>query len=151
MQSFQTVTIGGHLGNDAEQRYTQDGVMVIRFNVAVGWRRPNRDNKDEWEDKTSWYSVSLTGRRAESQAPRLTKGTAVVVTGRLQPDIWIDRNNESRLDLNLFAFDVVIADRSERQDDGNNGDRPARRQEPAAARQERRSNERVDDLEDLPF
>ena len=69
-------TIPGRLGHDAKLRHTQNGTPVLNFplatNSGVGEKR-----------MTSWVDCALFGRRAESLAPHLTKGSAITATGEL--------------------------------------------------------------------
>ncbi|MCW2247141.1 single-strand DNA-binding protein [Azospirillum fermentarium] len=69
-------TFSGRLGADAELRSVQSGEKVLGFRVAndVGFG----DRKT-----TQWVDCSIWGRRAESLAPHLTKGKAVVVSGEV--------------------------------------------------------------------
>ena len=66
----------GNLGGDAELRFTNKGIPVAGFNVAVvsGYG----ENK-----ATTWARCSLWGKRAESLAPYLNKGTLVAVSGEV--------------------------------------------------------------------
>jgi single stranded DNA-binding protein len=141
-------------------RYTQEGRAIVRFSVAVGWRKRTRpesaQQEAEWEDKTTWYNVSVMGPRAEGLAQRLSTGLAVIVTGRLQPDIWINRDSVANLDMNLMADQIYIADRADREAGGRQEDdeeQPRRQPTNGGQRQAApaRRQERVDELEDLPF
>lgn len=69
----------GNLGRDPEMRYMPDGTAVTAFSVAV---------KEGWGDKayTLWYRCSVWGKRAEAANQYLSKGTKVLVEGRLQGD-----------------------------------------------------------------
>lgn len=158
MQSYQIITIGGHLGSDAETRYTAKGAPLLQFSVAVGWSKKLRDS-DEYEQKTAWYRVTwMGGDRAQRMAPNLVSGKAVTVFGRLNPDIWVPNDDrEPRLNLDVFASDVFIADRAEKRDDDDEyeprRDRQPQRQPAAAAapRQPATRRQEPEDLEDLPF
>lgn len=69
-------TFTGRLGADGELRTTQSGEKVLGFRVAndVGFG----DRKT-----TQWVDCSIWGRRAESLAPHMTKGKAVVISGEV--------------------------------------------------------------------
>ncbi len=73
---MKTITIAGNIGKDAETRTTQGGDSVTSFNVAV----EDRGSKDK---ATVWFSCSLWGKRGDSLAPYLTKGSKVAVSGDL--------------------------------------------------------------------
>jgi len=67
------ITIAGNIGRDAEVRTTQGGDKVAGFPVAVSDRQKN----------TTWFDCSLWGKRGESLAQYLKKGSKVAVTGEL--------------------------------------------------------------------
>jgi single-strand DNA-binding protein len=70
------ITIAGNIGKSAEVRHRQDGTPVAGFSVAV-------EDRSGKEKKTVWFECSLWGRRGETLAQYLTKGSKVVVTGEL--------------------------------------------------------------------
>jgi len=73
---MKTITIAGNIGKNAELRQTQGGDQVAGFSVAV-------ESREGREKTTMWFDVSIWGKRAESLAQYLTKGTRVCVTGDL--------------------------------------------------------------------
>ena len=158
-------TLIGNLGNDPEMRYSASGSPFLRFNVASNFRA--RTPEGEWQDKTEWVRVTVTGQRAESLSQYLKKGSRVYVDGRLEARPWTDQQGQVRAGLEVIANEVQFM--SSRADDearaggmgGGGGDRefsrpanPAPRQQPARpAPQQSRASEPMDDgdLEDLPF
>lgn len=61
------------LGRDADLRYTESGTAVA--NLALAYNYGKKENGDQ---PTQWVQASLWGKRAESLAPYLLKGTAIV-------------------------------------------------------------------------
>ena len=90
----------GNLGNDPEMRYSASGSPFLRFNVASNYR--TRTPEGEWQDKTEWVRVTVTGARAESLAQYLRKGSRVYVDGRLEARPWTDRENQARAGLEVM-------------------------------------------------
>jgi len=82
---YQKITIVGNLGGDPEMRYMPDGTAVTSFSVAT-----NRG----WTDKatgqpvkeTTWFRVSIWGRRGEAANQYLNRGSRILVEGRIKPD-----------------------------------------------------------------
>lgn len=76
---YQKIIIAGNLGRDPEMRYMPDGTAVTSFSIAVndGWG----ENK-----RTLWFRVSIWGKRAETANQYLSKGSKVLVEGRMQGD-----------------------------------------------------------------
>ena len=64
------------LGRDAEIRFTNDGEPVASLSLAFEHGRKGQDGRRP----TQWVEATLWGKRAESLAPYLLKGGAVVVT-----------------------------------------------------------------------
>jgi single-strand DNA-binding protein len=159
-------TLIGNLGNDPDMRYSANGSPLLRFNVASNYR--TRTPEGEYQDKTEWVRVTVTGNRAESLSQYLKKGSRVYVEGRLEARPWTDQQGQIRAGLEVLANEVQFM--SSRADDeqragggggGDYGDRPAPRERSGGAagaapsRPAARSSapEPIDDgdLEDLPF
>jgi len=91
------VMIMGHLGGDAETRFTSNGQKVTTFTVATNNRRGDTE-------ETIWWRVTLWGERFDKMIPYLKKGTAVIVNGELKkPEIWTGQDGQPRLTLELTA------------------------------------------------
>ena len=76
---FQQTTIIGRLGNDPEMRAMPNGNYVTSFSVAT-----SRKYKDV--EETTWFRISVYGNQAEACNKYLSKGSPVLVVGRLKPD-----------------------------------------------------------------
>ena len=76
-----TVTLVGNLTRDPELRYTTGGRGVASFGIAVNRRY---QVNGEWQEQTSFFNVVAWGTLGENAAASLTKGTRVIVTGRLE-------------------------------------------------------------------
>src|SRR5258708_37371565 len=80
-RSVNKVILIGHLGKDAETRFTPAGIAVTSFSVATN-RRWKDQQTGEWKAETDWAKVVLW--RQENLANYLTKGKQVYVERRLQ-------------------------------------------------------------------
>lgn len=81
--SINSVSISGNLGRDPELRVTPTGTSVLSLSVAVNDRVRDQQT-GEWRDRANWVDVVVFGSRADAIAPRLAKGSKVVVSGRLR-------------------------------------------------------------------
>ena len=101
------VTVVGNLGADPELRYTQGGVAVVSVNVGSTPRTYNRTT-NAWEDgETVWVRCTAWREVAENVAQSLTKGTRVVVTGRLKaPSAYQTASGEARASLELEIEEI---------------------------------------------
>lgn len=92
MPNLNRVTIIGHVGKDAEVRYTTSGEAVCTFNVATSekWK----DKVGEQQEKTEWHRIVVYGAPAE--AFQAKKGEAVYIDGKLQTRKWTDKQGVER-------------------------------------------------------
>ena len=78
------ITVVGNLTADPELRFTPSGQAVANFTVASTSRFMDRQT-NEWKDgDTVFIRCSVWRQYAENVAESLTKGTRVIVTGRLK-------------------------------------------------------------------
>ena len=101
------VTIVGNLADDPELRYTQGGVAVVSVRVGSTPRTFNR-NTNTWDDgETVWVRCTTWRDLAENVAQSLTKGTRVIVTGRLKaPSAYQSAQGEARASLELDIDEI---------------------------------------------
>jgi len=104
--SLAIVHVYGNLGRDAELRYTQTGNPVLRFTVAASSVQGTGEGRQE---HTDWYNVSLFGKRGETIAPYLTKGTRVAVVGRLQHRPYTRQDGTAGCALDVIASEIDCA------------------------------------------
>lgn len=85
MASFNRVILVGNLTRDVELRYIASGTAVTDIALAVN-DRVKKDN--EWVDETTYVDITLWGRTAEVASEYLSKGSPVLIEGRLKLDQW---------------------------------------------------------------
>ena len=98
-----TVTITGTLTRDPELRFTNGGRGIASFGVAVN-RRYQVNN--EWQEQTSFFNVSAWGTLGENAAASLTKGTRIIVTGRLEQRQYETKDGEKRSVVEIIADEI---------------------------------------------
>jgi single-strand DNA-binding protein len=98
------VTLLGNLGADPEVRYSQKGTQITSFRVAVNQVRTGPDG--ERQENTEWFRVRVAGRLGEF-VQRLTKGTRVLVMGRLDIGHYQAQSGEMRTSYDVWADEVV--------------------------------------------
>jgi single-strand DNA-binding protein len=87
MASFNRVILMGNLTRDIEVRYLQSGTAVCDIGLAVNDRRKNQQT-GEWIDEVTFVDITLWGRTAEVAGEYLSKGSPVMIEGRLKLDQW---------------------------------------------------------------
>lgn len=96
MASFNRVILVGNVTRDIEIRYIQSGSAVAEIGLAVNDRRKTASG--EWVDETTFVDVTLWGRTAEIAGEYLSKGSPVLIEGRLKLDTWeTDGQKRSKL------------------------------------------------------
>jgi single-strand DNA-binding protein len=99
------ITVIGNVTRDPEVRYTPNGQANANFGVAVNRRWQNRQT-NEWEERVSFLNVVCWREMAENVAESVSKGTRVVVTGRLEQRSWETEQGEKRSVVEIVADDI---------------------------------------------
>ena len=90
------ITLVGNCVNDPELKFLPSGVAVCNWTIASTPRTFNKAS-NEWEDgNTLFLPCSVWRDAAEHCAESLTKGTRVIVQGRLQQRSYDDREGNKR-------------------------------------------------------
>jgi len=122
MASFNRVILMGNLTQDVEVRFIPSGTAVTDLRLAVNDRRKRGD---EWVEETTFVDVTLWARQAEVAGEYLSKGSPVLIEGRLQLDTWETNDGQKRSKLKVVGERMqMLGSRGGRG--GGDGGRPAR-------------------------
>ena len=100
------ITIAGNLVDDPELRFTPSGQPVAKFRVASTPRYLDK-NTNEWKDGDSLFLTCNVWRQAaENVAESLTRGTRVIVSGRLRQRSYETKEGEKRTVYEVEVDDV---------------------------------------------
>src|SRR5579875_1803818 len=129
MAQDNTVTIVGNLTREPELRFTPNGQATATFGVAVNRTWTDRTSQERRE-QTSFFDVVCWGTLAENAATSLSRGTRVVVTGRLDQRSWETQEGDKRSKVEITAEEIapslrwatVQVTRNERRSPDHNGD-----------------------------
>ena len=100
------ITIVGNLTADPEMRFTPSGAAVASFTVASTPRTFDRQ-AGEWKDgETLFMRCSIWRDAAENVAESLTKGTRVIVQGRLVQRSYTTREGENRTVVEMQVDEI---------------------------------------------
>src|SRR5437016_10502393 len=99
------VSLLGNLGADPEVRYSQKGTQITSIRVAVNQVRTGPDG--ERQENTEWFRIRVAGRQSEF-VQRLTKGSRVLVIGRLDIGHYQSRDGEPRTSFDVWADEVQM-------------------------------------------
>ena len=109
------ITIMGRLTRDPELRRTGSGVAVASFTVAVDRDFSGRDGGEKETDFIDCVAWRQTG---EFVSKYFTKGSMIVVSGRLQIRSWTDKDGNKRRTAEVVADNVYFGE-SRRSNEGN--------------------------------
>jgi single-strand DNA-binding protein len=84
--SYNRVVLMGNLTRDIEVKYIQSGTAVANASLAVNEKR--KDNNGQWVEDVTFVDLTLWGRTAEVAGEYLSKGSPVLVEGRLKQEQW---------------------------------------------------------------
>lgn len=101
MASFNKVILVGNLTRDPEMRYTPSGTAVCEFGLAVN--ETHKNAAGEKVEETVFVDVTLWQRLAEVAAEYLTKGSSVLLEGRLKLDTWEAKDGTGRSKLKVIG------------------------------------------------
>jgi single-strand DNA-binding protein len=86
MASMNRVFLLGNVTRDPELRYISNGTAVTEIGLAVNDRRKTASG--EWVEETTFVDVTLWGRTAEIAGEYVSKGSPLLIEGRLKLDTW---------------------------------------------------------------
>jgi single-strand DNA-binding protein len=100
------ITVVGNLTSDPELRYTQNGLAVANFTIASTPRTMDRGT-NEWKDGEALFLRASVWREfAEHVAGSLTKGSRVIVQGRLKQRSYETKEGEKRTSYELEVDEI---------------------------------------------
>lgn len=90
---FNKVVLVGHLTRDIELKYTQGGAAIGSCGIAVTRKYTLNGEKRE---ETCFIDITFFGKQAEIANQYLSKGSKLLIEGRLKFDQWTDNNGQNR-------------------------------------------------------
>jgi single-strand DNA-binding protein len=100
------ITVIGNLTADPELRFTPSGAAVANFTVASTPRQFDRQT-NEWKDGEALFlRCNIWREAAENVAESLTRGSRVIVSGRLKQRSYETREGEKRTVVELEVDEI---------------------------------------------
>lgn len=101
------ITLRARLGADPELRFSAAGKPVVKLSAVTSQRKRMDDNT--WQDTdTTWWKITAFGPVAENVAESCTKGTQIVIVGRVKSNEWETPEGEKRTTFEVLADTVAI-------------------------------------------
>jgi single-strand DNA-binding protein len=123
------ITVIGNLTADPELRFTPSGAAVANFTVASTPRTFDRQSQ-EWKDGEALFlRCNVWRQAAENVAESLTRGSRVIVSGRLKQRSFDTKEGEKRTVIELevdeigpsLRYATAKVNRAQRSDSGGGG------------------------------
>jgi single-strand DNA-binding protein len=144
--SFNRVVLAGNLTRDPELRFTNDGVPVCSFGLAVNRVRSKSEEVD-------FFDISAWRELGETIANYKKKGDPILVEGRLQYRSWEAQDGSKRNKVDVVADNVQFLGRAGDGGDGGGGQGSGRQGGGGQRRQGSRDDVDIneEDFDDIPF
>lgn len=152
MNDINSVIVVGRLTKTPDGKdfgYTSGGTARLNVSIAV-----NESVKgiNGYEQRASFFDVTVWGKQAEAVRPYLGKGKQIAVEGRLRQERWKDAGGYNRSRVGIVASSIQLLGS---KNDGNSGDdgqtSSAPAQGNAPAQQSEWSGDMAEFPEDIPF
>ena len=108
------VALIGRLTKDPDLRYTQSGIAVARFTLAVNRNYTNQQGERE----ADFIPITVWRGAAESCAKYLSKGRLVAVAGRIQTGSYTATDGSKRYTTDVVADEVRFLEWGNKQEQG---------------------------------
>ena len=132
--SLNKVMLIGHLGKDAETRFTTNNVSVTTFSLATNYRYKGKDGN--WVDETTWHNIK-SWNLSDYFKENLKKGRKFYVEGRISKRDYTDKENIKRYSMEIISERLIPLDSTGSVDE--------------TSTQVSEPNVNVEENEDLPF
>ncbi|KKN69428.1 hypothetical protein LCGC14_0441550 [marine sediment metagenome] len=122
----------GNLGRDPKLTYIPSGTALCKFSIGVNERAKING---EWTSKVTWFDIVVWGKRGETVAEHLRKGSQVYIRGRIQRGEYESKKSPGQIvkTLDIIADDVQFLggkpaqrEASEQVDTPHQDDAPSR-------------------------
>ena len=118
MASFNRVVLMGNLTRVPELRQIPSGLAVTDIGLAVNDRRKSATG--EWVDDVTFVDITLWGRQAEIACEYTSKGSPLLIEGRLKLDSW-ESEGQKRSKLKVIGEKIVLLGSGSGRGDGEDG------------------------------
>lgn len=136
LPTLNLVILTGRLTQAPDLRFTPSGKAVAKMRVASS--RSYKDPSGNWQEDTLFIDITAWGDLAERMSKRLTKGSPVMVQGRLRSRSWETEAGQKRMAYEIVAFSMQALEKMVPEA------QPGAQEEPPL-------EEGIPEEEDLPF
>ncbi len=104
MAGINHVVLVGNLTRDAELKFTNAGLAISKFSLAVNRRTKKGDT---WQDEANFFDAVYMGKAAEAVSQYLVKGKMIGIQGELRQDRW-EQEGQKRSRVEIFVTNLQL-------------------------------------------
>lgn len=110
------VQLLGHLGQAPEIKNLEKGNKLAKMSIATNEKSKNAQG--EYVTETQWHNVICWGKVAETAEKFLTKGSEVLVEGKLVHSNYLDKDGVKKYITEVEVYNILLLDK---KNDSANG------------------------------
>jgi single-strand DNA-binding protein len=119
-RSLNRVILVGNVGRDPEITHIPSlDKDVAKFSIATTEVFMDRTT-NQFQDTTEWHNIVAWGYTAKKVERGVSKGSLVLVEGKIKTRKWKDQNEQDRWTTEILADSVTVLDRSNREGGSGN-------------------------------
>lgn len=108
------VILMGNITKDIELRTTNNGNTLANFSLATN---ESVKNGEVYENKTTFHDLIAFGKNAENIAKFFSKGSKILIEGKLSKREWIDKNGVKRYPVEVIVDRFEFVERKQKEND----------------------------------
>ena len=102
------VVICGRITQDVQLKHTGKGTALLNVSLAVD--KSVKDVNGQFQNQASFFDVVIWDKTAEYLSEKASKGSALLIVGRLEGRSYTDSNNVKRKAIEIIAETVQLLD-----------------------------------------
>lgn len=106
-----SVQLIGNVGKDVDFKTLDSGTAVANFSVATNEYYKNKD--DEKVQETQWHNIEAWGKTAELMNSMISKGSQVLIKGKLVSQSYEDKEGTKRYITKVRASEFQLFDKKD--------------------------------------
>ncbi len=104
-----SVQLIGHLGNDQEIKSIENGSVLTKMNLATN--ETYKDKEGNFQVLTQWHNITAWGSLAEHMSKKLSKGSHILVNGRIRNSSWQAQDGTKRYGTEIVVREYMLLDK----------------------------------------
>lgn len=111
MSKTNNVRLIGYIGQTPKSVITESGKQVVSFSLATN--DTYKDDDGHRQETTEWHNIVAFGQTAANIANYLSKGSRVMVLGKLRTRQYVDKQEVNRYTTEILVDDTLFLDKKD--------------------------------------